>query len=127
MENFYLVCPILTPPRPTTITSHSSLSTAPVPRPLTPVPRPLPPLRPTPPSLPHLCHAPSPPGGVGSSEVLAEGAQSQGGDVPQRAGGDSRRHGAGGVCQGHAAAFPTDRPLHLQPSLPGIGGGVWSY
>lgn len=58
-------------------------------------------------------------GGHGSSQVLAQDSQSEGGDVPQRAGGDPGRDRAVRVREGHGAALPSAGQVCVQSSLPG--------
>lgn len=66
---------------------------------------------------------PSHAGGDGAAQVLAQGAQPQGGHVPQRTGGDLGRDGAGGVCEGHGASLQADCQVYFQPTLPGMEEG----
>lgn len=61
-------------------------------------------------------------GGHGSSQVLAQDSQSEGGDVPQRAGGDPGRDRAVRVREGHGAALPSAGQVCVQSSLPGEPG-----
>lgn len=53
-------------------------------------------------------------------KVLAKDPQSQRGDVPQRAGGDSGRHRAIRVRQSHGASLQTAGQVCVQPSLSGL-------
>ena len=59
------------------------------------------------------------PGGERPAEVLAEDVQSEGGDVPGRAGGDPRRDRAHSVPEDHGPAVQGHRQMCLQPTLPG--------
>lgn len=58
-------------------------------------------------------------GGHGSSQVLAQDSQSEGGDVPQRAGGDPGRDRAVRVREGDGAALPSAGQVCVQSALSG--------
>lgn len=63
-------------------------------------------------------------GGDGSAKVLAKDSQSQGGDVPQRAGRNLGRHRALGVCESPGASFQTAGKVCVQSTLPGTGSAL---
>jgi len=67
------------------------------------------------------------PGDNGPPQVLAEGAQSQGGDVPERARGDPGCHRARRVHQGHGAALQDTRQVCLQSTLSGTWMGLFEH
>lgn len=57
----------------------------------------------------------------GFIKVLAKDSQSKRGDVSQRTGGDTGRHRAFRVCEGHGAPLPSARQVCVQPAFSGSG------